>query len=57
MPESSPDVICSGLFPKLVDNRMTLGEVMDAIVGLVNEGQEPINVTQLWDSSTRDRNQ
>jgi len=50
MPESSPDVICSGLFPKLIGNRMALGEVMDAIVGLVNEGQEPINVTKVMGS-------
>lgn len=50
MPESSPDVICSGVFPNNPGNRLPLSDVVDAMVGLVNEGQEPINVTRVMGS-------
>jgi len=47
MPEPSPDVICNGVFPKFDGARLPMGEVADVIVGLVNRGQEPMNVTSI----------
>ena len=45
MPESSPDVIVNGIFPKNADLEFPVGDVVDVLFGVVNEGQEPINVT------------
>lgn len=50
MPEASPDVVIGGVFPKLTDNKMPLGEPIDALIGFVNEGQETMNVTYVMGS-------
>jgi len=50
MPEASPDVMCFGVLPKYLDDRLPIGETIDALVGIVNEGQEPINVTAITGS-------
>lgn len=45
MPEASDDVIVNGYFPKNADLKFPLGEVVDVLFGVVNEGQDRINVT------------
>jgi len=50
MPEASPDVVCNGVFPKIKGGKVPLGQSVDAIVGIVNEGQEAINVTYVMGS-------
>jgi len=52
MPLPSPEVLAAGLFPNEdpASPRFAIGEPVDAVVGLVNNGQEAINVTMIMGS-------
>ena len=52
LPETSADVIVAGVIPKASEGTLQLNEVLDAVVGIVNEGSEAINVTSIAGSLT-----
>ena len=50
--ESSQDVIVNGVVPQASQGAIPLNKVIDAVVGVVNEGSEAINVTSVAGSLT-----
>ena len=50
--DGDSDVIVNGIVPQATQGAIPLNKVIDAVVGVVNEGSEAINVTSLAGSLT-----
>ena len=50
--DGDSDVIVNGIVPQATQGAIPLNKVIDAVVGVVNEGSEAINVTSVAGSLT-----